>query len=49
MKLMKQTASILKPDNGKDAIRCVEYAGRNCYRSQDKITEGSAERFVKGL
>lgn len=27
----------------------MEYAGRNCYRSHDKITEDSAERFVKGL
>ena len=27
----------------------IEKCGRTCYRSEDKITEGSAERFVNGL
>ena len=27
----------------------IERCGRVCYKSEDKITEGSAERFVKGL
>lgn len=32
-----------------DALRRIEYAGRNCYRSQDKITGGSAPKFVRSL
>ncbi|MCK4308177.1 FAD-dependent thymidylate synthase, partial [candidate division WOR-3 bacterium] len=28
-------------------LEAIEAAGRTCYRSEDKITEGSAEKFVK--
>lgn len=27
----------------------IEYAGRVCYKSQDKISDGSDERFIKGI
>lgn len=27
----------------------IEYIGRTCYKSEDKISEGSAEKFVQGL
>lgn len=32
-----------------EALKCIEYAGRNCYRSEDRITEDSAPRFVRSL
>lgn len=32
-----------------DALRQIEYAGRCCYRSEDKITEDSALPFVRSL
>ena len=32
-----------------DALRQIEYAGRNCYRSYDKITDDSAPAFVRSL
>lgn len=32
-----------------DALKRIELAGRVCYKSEDKITEDSAERFVKVL
>ena len=32
-----------------DALRQIEYAGRNCYRSHDKITDDSAPAFVRSL
>ncbi|MFA6593767.1 MAG: FAD-dependent thymidylate synthase [Candidatus Buchananbacteria bacterium] len=32
-----------------DQLKLVELAGRTCYKSQDKITADSAERFVKAL
>ena len=32
-----------------DIVRLLEIAGRTCYKSEDKITPDSAERFVKML
>ena len=32
-----------------DALRQIEYARRNCYRSHDKITDDSAPAFVRSL
>lgn len=28
-------------------LKCIELAGRTCYKSEDKITEESAEKFVR--
>jgi thymidylate synthase (FAD) len=45
MRLVKPSHKILfispKP------LEIIEAAGRTCYKSEDKITEGSAEKFVK--
>jgi len=30
-----------------DALKLIELAGRTCYKSEDKITEGSAKKFVQ--
>lgn len=30
-----------------EPLKLIEAAGRTCYKSEDKITEGSAEKFVK--
>ena len=49
MKLLNQSAKILKPTNGMQALRDIEYAGRNCWRSEGRITEDSAPRFVRTL
>ena len=49
MKLLNQSAKILKPADGMQALRDIEYAGRNCWRSEGKITEDSAPRFVCAL
>lgn len=32
-----------------DALQLIERAGRTCYKSEDKITDGSAEKFVRML
>ena len=48
MKIIRQTARILAPTDGMESLRRIEAAGRNCYRSEDRITEGSAVPFVKG-
>ncbi|MGD9210685.1 MAG: FAD-dependent thymidylate synthase [Desulfobacteraceae bacterium] len=35
-----------KPEN---ALEIIEYAGRTCYKSEEKITPGSAEKFARML
>lgn len=49
MKLLNQSAKILKPTDEMQALRDIEYAGRNCWRSEGRITEDSAPRFVRAL
>ena len=49
MKLLNQSAKILKPTDGMQALRDIEYAGRNYWRSEGRITEDSAPRFVRTL
>ena len=48
MKIIRQTARILAPTDCMEALRRIEAAGRNCYRSEDRITEDSAPGFVRG-
>ena len=47
MRLIDQSFEILYITP--DALELIERVGRTCYKSQDKITKGSAEKFVKGL
>jgi len=37
------------PTDYKNALALIELAGRTCYKSEDKITEGGAEKFVRKL
>lgn len=47
MKLIKPSFEILPQSEGLDGIyKQIEYAGRTCYKSHDKITENSAKEFV---
>ena len=45
MKIIEQSHEILAMT--KDPLQLIEKAGRTCYKSEDKITAGSAEKFVK--
>lgn len=47
MKLVKPSIEHL--DVTTDPLKAIELAGRTCYKSEDKITEDSAEKFVKML
>lgn len=49
MKVINPSVEILDQIDGKAMIQKIELAGRVCYKSEEKITEGSAERFVKNL
>ena len=46
MKIIKPNAVELKQT---DLLKHIEVCGRTCYKSEDKITDGSAEKFVSML
>lgn len=50
MKLIKQSYEIIPQALGLDGIyKQIEKAGRTCYKSEDKITEDSSEKFVERM
>jgi len=49
MILVKPSFEILTDLDGKKMVRNIERAGRICYKSEDKITDESAEKFVRGI
>lgn len=46
MKIINSQASVLVEN---DPIKKIEKCGRVCYKSEDKITEDSAEKFVANI
>lgn len=48
MKIINASTEILTPITG-DELQRIEYAGRTCYKSEDKITDDSAKKFVENL
>lgn len=48
MKIINASTEILTPITG-DEIRRIEYVGRTFYKSEDKITDDSAKKFVGNL
>jgi thymidylate synthase (FAD) len=49
MKLIKPTYEILTPLNGVKILQTIEKVARTCYKSEDKITETSAEAMIRNL
>lgn len=50
MKLINQSVEYLSQSQGLEGIyKQIELVGRTCYKSEDKITEGSAKPFVDRL
>lgn len=50
MKLIESKYEILPQETGLEGVyKQIERAGRLCYKSEDKISEGSAEKMVKFL
>lgn len=47
MRLVKPSYEILHIDDG--AMRLLELAGRTCYKSEDRISDGTAEPFIKRI
>ena len=49
MRIVKAGYEILDELNGAEILKKIERVARVCYKSEDKITEGSAEKMVKAL
>lgn len=49
MKIIPASYEILTQLDGEEILRTIERAGRVCYKSEDKITDGSAERLVRSI
>lgn len=47
MRIIKPSATLM--EHNVPPYEFIERVGRTCYKSEDLITEGSAEKFVKGL
>ena len=52
MKIIKPRAEILYPNTDADVMEMykrIELAGRTCYKSEQRITDDSAAKFIRGL
>ncbi len=49
MQIVKQSHEILTPIDREEVYKLIELAGRTAYKSEDKITEGSAEKFIRAI
>lgn len=47
MRIIPPSYEIIAMPDGAELVRTIELAGRTCYKSEDKITDDSAGRFVK--
>lgn len=49
MKIIKPSVEFINAPTYASLLSTVETAGRTCYKSEDKITDGSAEKFVRNI
>jgi thymidylate synthase (FAD) len=49
MKVISASTEILNPENLQNANKFCEKIGRVCYKSEDLITDESADKFIKGI
>lgn len=49
MKIIKPAFTFLDEVDGSELLKHLERAGRVCYKSEDKITDGSAEKFIRNI
>lgn len=49
MKIIKPSVELLTTIDGQEVLKRIELAGRVCYKSEDKITDDSAEKFVRNI
>lgn len=49
MKVIAPGHEILFLPPAEEILRVIELAGRTCYKSEDRISKGSAEKFIKSI
>lgn len=49
MLIEKANVEIISNNSYQDMLKKIEKIGRVCYKSEDKIKDGSAEKFIKGI
>lgn len=49
MKVINASVEFFQPIDGQAILKHIEKCGRVCYKSEDKIQEESAEKFVAGI
>ncbi len=49
MKIIKPSVEFYEPIDGQAILKHIEKCGRVCYKSEDKIKDESAEKFVAGI
>ena len=49
MKIIRPSVELIDPPSYVELLHKVEIAGRVCYKSENKIAEGTAEKFVRGI
>lgn len=49
MNIIDQCWSFEEPIDGIEILKKLERAGRTCYKSEDRITDDSAKKFVAGI
>lgn len=47
MRIISPSFEIINRPNGRDVLRHLELCGRVCYKSEDAITDDSAERLIR--
>lgn len=49
VKVVEMTASLMNGPTDEQMLATLEAAGRVCYKSEDKIADGSAEKFIGNI
>ena len=49
MRIINPSIEIIDCPDGETLLKMLEYCGRVCYKSEDKITEDSAKRFISSV
>ena len=49
MKIIEPSVELVNAPSYPNILSLIEQAGRTCYKSESKITEDSAEKFVRNI
>lgn len=49
MKIIEPSVVLINPPSYETALNTIEIAGRTCYQSEDKMTDDSAEDFIRRI